>query len=164
MTAGDESPIQPTRRPAQAVPIDRYIPEPEPAIQEPQWQRHRVPDDQTVYDGPKRDNLVNTEPSANSLLFQNLLSYAGVALVAIAVTAGAVLVGQLNGPNPIDWRPIIAAALSAVISVLASSQLPKAGREHISHLASQVGTVQAQNALHAVAHAQEDMSERGELP
>lgn len=69
--------------------------------------------------------------------FQYLLAAGAAALLA----GGGVLVTQLAGTDPINWRPILAAALGAILPLIAATQIPRVGSTQI---AAQVDHLKAQ--------------------
>lgn len=80
---------------------------------------------------------------------RSALQYAGAILLgALAAGLGALAV-QLNGTDPIVWRPILAATLGPIVTGLIARQLTRAGSEGI---AAQV------NDLRAEGYRREDMT------
>lgn len=76
----------------------------------------------------------------NDLTSQNVIRYL-VAIVAGSLAAGlGVLVVQLSGTDPINWRPVLVAALGPIVTGLASMQLTRLGSEPI---AAQVDSLKA---------------------
>lgn len=58
-------------------------------------------------------------------LARNLLLY-GLSIAAGALAAGlGVLATQLAGADPINWRPVLAAAIGPIVAGLAASRLPR---------------------------------------
>lgn len=67
---------------------------------------------------------------------KNLLNYALYAALSIGVGVLTALLTQLNGDGPINWRPVVAAAVSATLAVLtmalSSMNLTRIGSERIA--------------------------------
>jgi hypothetical protein len=74
-------------------------------------------------------------------LIRNLVLYA-LSIAAGAVAAGlGVLVVQLGGVDPINWRPVFAAAIGPIVAGLLATRLP---RPEGAELAHQIDTLQEQ--------------------
>jgi hypothetical protein len=70
-----------------------------------------------------------------------------IILYALSILAGAIAAGlgvlatQLTSTDPIDWRPVIAAAIGPIVAGLAASRLP---RPEGAALAMQIDALKAQ--------------------
>jgi hypothetical protein len=74
-------------------------------------------------------------------LVKNILLYT-LSILAGALAAGlGVLATQLAGADPINWRPVIAAAIGPIVAGLAASRLP---RPEGAALAAQIDTLKDQ--------------------
>lgn len=74
------------------------------------------------------------------LTAQNIIKYAVTILAGALAAALGVLAVQLAGVDPINWRPVIAAAIGPVVTGLAAMQLTRVGSESI---AAQVDSLKA---------------------
>jgi hypothetical protein len=84
---------------------------------------------------PRRPSPV-TDPVVRTIILYVLSILAG----AIAAGLG-VLSTQLTGTDPIDWRPVLAAAIGPLVAGLAASRLP---RPEGAALAMQIDALRAQ--------------------
>lgn len=86
---------------------------------------------------------------------RNALLYVGTMLVGALAAGLSVLMIQLAGVDPINFRPILAAALGPIVTGLLARQLTRGGREELGNLVDQVGVPQAKAALEVAAMRQE---------
>lgn len=74
----------------------------------------------------------------------NLLKYGGAACLSMLVGMLPVLIAQLEGSDPINWRPILAAGLTALLTAITAtgvtSRFTRVGSEHV---AAQVDALKA---------------------
>lgn len=79
----------------------------------------------------------------------------GAAILATGVQLGAIL----NGTDPIEWRPLSATFVTTLFGTLMTSAgtafRPKAGREDVSSLVSEIGPQKAVAALETEVIKQE---------
>jgi hypothetical protein len=74
----------------------------------------------------------------------NILKYVGAAALAMLVGMLPVLIGQLNGDDPINWRPIMASGLSALLSAITATGIAtQFGRLGSENITSQVNDLRA---------------------
>ena len=82
---------------------------------------------------------------------RNILWYIGIAVAGAILATGVQLGAVLSGTDPIEARPLLATfivTLFAALSTAAGASFrPKAGREDISGLVSDVGSAAAKSAL-----------------
>jgi len=86
--------------------------------------------------GPARQET----PIVDKETLRAWLNYAAAAIVAFVSGVLPVLILQLNGADPINWRTIIAAGLSAIVAAGIGSRLP---RPESAQIASQVNNLRA---------------------
>jgi hypothetical protein len=82
-----------------------------------------------------------SDPMARTILLYVLSIAAGAAAAGLGVLAT-----QLAGADPINWRPIIAAAIGPIVAGLAASRLP---RPEGAALAAQIDSLKAQGVPRA---------------
>ncbi len=56
------------------------------------------------------------------------LDYAGAVGIGVVIAGGGVLVEQLQSGQPINWTPVLAVALAALLTALRSAQLNRPGQ------------------------------------
>lgn len=76
----------------------------------------------------------------NDLTARNLLLYVGSVLAGALAASLAALAVQLAGADPVNWRPVIVAAIGPVVTGLLATQLTRVGSESI---AAQVDSLKA---------------------
>lgn len=74
------------------------------------------------------------------LTARNVLLYVGSVLAGATAASLAALAVQLTGVDPINWRPVIVAALGPIVTGLLATQLTRVGSEGI---AAQVDSLKA---------------------
>lgn len=100
-----------------------------------------------------------SDPTIRNILWYIVIATGG-AILATGLQLGVVLAGT----DPILWRPLAAVFVQTLFAALATAAgtafRPKAGREDVSALVSQVGTPSAKAALENEAVRQQN----GDLP
>jgi hypothetical protein len=86
--------------------------------------------------GPARKGA----PTVDSETVRAWINYAAAALVAFVSGVLPMLILQLNGSDPINWRPIVASGLSALVAAGLGSRLP---RPESAQIATQVNALKA---------------------
>lgn len=57
------------------------------------------------------------------------LNYASAIVLGVIVAGGTVMLGYLQSGQPIDWTPVIAAALSSFLTAARAAMLPQVGAD-----------------------------------